>query len=121
MVVPGSTMAALSITYFAPRDFMCPLRRHRCPPAHNNSVIVCRRSIAVPPSSAAAPPCTRRYHPPLIYIATNYLPLPSVAVAAVGAVINAPDSHTQGPTAAAGPTAVHDKGNNHTIWEEKMY
>ena len=32
MVAPGSTLAALSITYFTPPGFTCLLHRHRCSP-----------------------------------------------------------------------------------------
>ena len=32
MIVPGSTLATLSITYFTPCGFPCTICRHRCPP-----------------------------------------------------------------------------------------
>ena len=77
MVLPGSMLAALSITYFTP----C-MRLYASPPSPLlYSVIVCHQSIAVTPSSAAAPPRSRNRWPPLLYSAANCLPSPTATVA----------------------------------------
>ena len=61
MVVPGSMLAALSITYL-----LYTMRLFLSPPlpslsaTYDNSVIVCHRFIPVPPSSTATPPHSRR-------------------------------------------------------------
>ena len=72
MVIPGSTLAALPITY-AMRLYTVP----------SVAVIVCRRSITLPPSSAVTPPSSpsHRHCPPLLYIATNHLPATTAAAA----------------------------------------
>ncbi len=82
IAISRSTLAALPITYYTLNHQL-----YASPPSpslsatYNNSIIVCRQSIAVPPSSTAAPPCSRRHRPPLLYIATDPLPLPNAPIA----------------------------------------
>jgi hypothetical protein len=79
MLVPGSTLATLSITYFTPNGFTYPLRRHCCPPTTRTvsssatDLLLCRHHPLLCPLTATAvvrrcstlPPIACHHPPPL--------------------------------------------------------
>ena len=78
MVVPGSTLATLSITYFTPHSFMRPLHCHCCPPPTSTSslsaayLLPCHHHLLPGPLTAAVvvrccstlPPIACHWPPP---------------------------------------------------------